>query len=139
MGRNDHHHLYLYHSYQNWTGHRTGQPQELEPNKNHKKPVDQILHKTFKIWKKYIYLCASIRIQTIIHKYAKFLIYIARVHITKITLSAIHIWPKIHKQRGSKWPVKSKKLDVATNIYKSSKSLPILGSHSSIAPCSPFL
>jgi len=47
-----------------------------------KKLVEQKIHK---------YSYASIRIQTIIHKYAKFLIYIARVHVTKIALSAIYL------------------------------------------------
>ena len=35
--------------------------------------------------------CASIRIQTIIHEYEKFIMYIARVHTTKIAPSTINI------------------------------------------------
>ena len=66
-------------------------------------------------------------IQTIIHKYAKFPIYIARMHITKITSSAIHIWPKIHPQRGSKWPLESKTLHTTTHNNISSKSFAYIG------------
>jgi hypothetical protein len=49
---------------------------ELEKNRT-KKMVSQNIHKILKFWKKHIYSCASIWIQTIIHKYENFLMYIA--------------------------------------------------------------
>ena len=73
---------------------------------------------------------------TIIHKYAKFLMHIARVHTTKKHQVQSISNPK-YINKDAKQPRESKKLHATTNNYVS-KSFPILGSYSSIAPCAPF-
>ena len=74
--------LDLHQCYQNQTGGQTGRPQEPEPDKNWetnriKKPVEQKYIKHSYFQKIHIYPCAYMWIQTIIHKYAMFFMYIA--------------------------------------------------------------
>ena len=92
----------------------------------------------FKSCSLYIYIHVhpyESRFQTIIHKYAKFFMYIARVHITKKHQVKSIFDPK-YINKTTKWPIETKKLQATTNNCIS-KSLPILGSYSSITPCAP--